>query len=99
MRPFGTLVPVAIAVALGLSALAYADQLVVRGQFFLVKDPSANPARRRIAVVGKELAPGDGDTLVGDPTDPGTGGAFLEIAANGDILQSEIYSMPAAGWK
>ncbi len=102
MRRFVKVILLQLALTLSGSAPSSANHQMVLGKLFLVKDPTSgiDPLRRRIVVVGKELAPGDGDTIVGDPTAGLGGGAFVEIVANnGPANQSEIYSMPASGWK
>ena len=99
MRPLATGITLLLLMALAVPASA---SQMVRGRLFWVKDPTRgdDPARRRITVIGKEGAPGDGDTIVGDPTAADGGGAFVQIVANGGVgSQVETYPMPARGWR
>jgi len=69
----------------------------VRGKVFLVRDPSAgaDPTRRRLLVLARELA--SGDMLVGNPI---TNGASIKIIANGVTSSSQTFSFPAgAQWR
>jgi hypothetical protein len=71
---------------------------LVTGQAYLVEDPrpGVEPALRRIVVRAKEARPGDGDSIIGDPT---AGGASIEIIANGGTPTRQTFRMPASGWK
>src|SRR5690349_11999078 len=96
-----TALTVAAALALLTPPGAGAADQTILGRSFVVKDPSVDPSKRTIVVLGKEtFSP---NTLQGDPQ---ANGATLEIIANGTHPSVQTFTLPAglaasgvAGWK
>ena len=84
---------VAVLTLLGQSAspVGAAEQIVL-GKSFFVKDPAPerDAALRRVTVVGRDGA--NNDTIAGDPV---TGGATIDIIANGATSTEQIFRLPA----
>ena len=68
-----------------------ADQTIL-GNKFQVKNPGA-VTKRKIKGTAKEKA--SPNTLVGNPT---SGGATLEVFANGGTSTNQTFNMPSSGW-
>src|SRR5262245_52919935 len=87
-----------VAVALGalLGTLAYTADQTILGKSFSVKDPEpgVDVTKRKVSAVGREFS--SPNTVIGDPT---VDGATVEIIANGTSPSSQIFTLPAAGWK
>jgi len=81
------LLAAALALAAPLCAHA-ADQLILGNQL-QVKNPST-PEKRKVVAKAKEV--GSADAIVGNPT---SGGATLQIRANGDNPSSQTYTLPS----
>jgi hypothetical protein len=74
------------AVAALASGAGAADQ-TIRGTKLVVKDDG--PGRRSVVATAKEIA--SPNTIPGDPT---TGGALLEVIANGAVPSAQVFRLP-----
>src|SRR5581483_7076817 len=78
-----------------LAPLVHAADQPLPGSQLSIQAPSADPARRKIAVTAK-LRPGSAVTVNGDPV---VAGATLEIATQGGTSVDQTFALPAAGWR
>lgn len=89
--PLVSLVIVGVLLGLGKPAVA-ADQLL-HGVSLSVKDPGLGPAARTVAALAREAQ--SPETIVGDPTLPGSaGGALLTLTLNGTHPTSQTFVLP-----
>src|SRR5262245_41528379 len=97
MKNFTRKIGVAVTFCVVAGTLAYTADQTILGKSFLVKDPvhGVEPTKRKIVVLGKEPTPDD--NLLGNPSS--AGGAIIEIRANGANSGSQVFTMPASGWK
>src|SRR5438093_21529 len=84
-----------LTIALLLTGRLHAADQTVLGAKLLVKDPTADPARRRVLVSGKE-PPGSENTIVGNPI---ADGAMLRVVTSGGTDSDQTFSLPSAGWR
>jgi hypothetical protein len=74
------------------TSLAIAADQTIRGKAYTVKSGS-NPSQRKVVGVGTEK--NSANTLVGNPTAPGSaGGAILELSAAGANPSSQSFTLP-----
>ena len=79
--------------AAAVAGVAIAADQTILGNKFQVNAKEPDITKRKIKGQGKEkLSP---NTIVGNPT---TGGATLEVFANGGTSTSQTFLMPAAAW-
>src|SRR5262245_53120399 len=80
---------------LGVASLAQAADVPLGASKLLVQDPSGDPLRRKMVVVGSVPA-GSTVALPGDPT---IGGATLTIVTAGGVPAEQTFDLPAPGWQ
>jgi len=79
---------------LALCGLAHGASQQVLGKKLLVKNPTGANSTRTVIGLGKENP--SSATVVGDPR---TGGASLEVIANGTNAGDQVFPLPAGSWR
>jgi hypothetical protein len=69
----------------------------VPGVSLVVRDPSSNPAGRRV-ILSVRTGPDPVVASPGGPADPTLGGATLEVS-NPTTGETDVFSLPAANWR
>src|SRR6185295_19031768 len=80
---------------LGVASLVHAADAPLGISKLLVQDPSGDPLRRKVVVVGTVPA----GSTVALPGDPAIGGATLTIVTAGGLPTEQTFDLPAAGWQ